>query len=306
MNKSYEKVNYLLRLKKQIERKLIIETLQTLDSVISISSYHYFGFGSVYFADYILFHKYLNVAVMTSIDNKRDDELRFKFNIPFGFIDFALADCFTYLSKDLNWEDKLFMWLDYDLELDKSMLRDVELVASKAKALDIFLVTVEAESPSNPHTFMEVYKDLLPSDMKVKSIKMDFPSTLYHVLLAAVRNGLIQRTDTYEFIPLFNFEYKDTKEMYTFGGIFCRIEVVPKLKKKIAKLHYITRDSQIVHIDCPLLTPKEKMHLDACVKMRCKIDCRFREVKATGLKADAIKRYCLYYKYYPQFFESIY
>ena len=92
MDRSYEKVNYLFRLKKQIERKLIIETLQSIDPTIGIKRYHYVGLGSIYFADFILFHKYLNIKKMTSIDDKSEDEERFRFNRPFGFIDFKISN----------------------------------------------------------------------------------------------------------------------------------------------------------------------------------------------------------------------
>ena len=80
MSSSYESVNYLLRMKKQIERKMIIEAIQRLTSLIAINDYRYFGFGSIYFADFILFHKYLNIDLMTSIDDKEKDESRFNFN----------------------------------------------------------------------------------------------------------------------------------------------------------------------------------------------------------------------------------
>ena len=70
---SFEKVNYLLRLKKQIERKIIIEAFQSISPIIDISEYRYFGLGSIYFADFILFHKYLNIKKMTSTEYNEDD-----------------------------------------------------------------------------------------------------------------------------------------------------------------------------------------------------------------------------------------
>ena len=101
MNKSYEKINYFLRPKKQIERKLIIETFQKISNVVEISKYHYFGFGSIYFADFILFHKLLNIQKMTSIDDKEDDKDRFLFNKPYGFIDFQISDINDFANVDV-------------------------------------------------------------------------------------------------------------------------------------------------------------------------------------------------------------
>ena len=77
-NDSFEKVNYLLRLRKQIERKMIIELLEKFNGIKpikQISEYHYVGFGSVYFADFILFHKYLHINYMTSLECKKEKKI---------------------------------------------------------------------------------------------------------------------------------------------------------------------------------------------------------------------------------------
>ncbi|MEW5923651.1 MAG: O-methyltransferase, partial [Candidatus Zixiibacteriota bacterium] len=45
-DKSFNKVNYLLRPRKQIERKILIEMFRNLDN---ISSYQYVGMGSIFY-----------------------------------------------------------------------------------------------------------------------------------------------------------------------------------------------------------------------------------------------------------------
>jgi len=92
---SYEKVNYLLRLRKQIERKIIIEMLQKLSKEIQVDKYHYIGFGSVYFADFILFHKYLHINDMTSLERDRKKRKRFGFNLPYKFITLEMKSGLT-------------------------------------------------------------------------------------------------------------------------------------------------------------------------------------------------------------------
>ena len=77
---SFEKINYMLRPMKQIERKITIEILQELQEKISnFDNYRYIGMGSIYYYDYILFHKYLKIDKYTSIDNKPTPN-RFRFN----------------------------------------------------------------------------------------------------------------------------------------------------------------------------------------------------------------------------------
>lgn len=302
MSKSYEKANYLLRLKKQIERKLIIETLHTISNIINISDYHYLGFGSVYFADFILFHKYLNIRTMTSIDNKEEDEKRFLFNKPFDFICFQISECNHFLRRELNWENKLLIWLDYDNNIDIEVIGAVEFIASKAKPFDILLVTIEAESPSDPSNFITEFKAYIPSVLKRSTIKKRFSETLNRVMKSSIQNGLRSQVNNLDFLQLFSLTYKDTRRMYTFGGIFCEKKESAELTQKVSTLHYIEHGDRVVQINCPFLTPKEKIHLDSLVQE----DGIRREDAVIGLSYQDIEKYGKYYKYYPQFFESIY
>ena len=114
---SFEKINYIFRPKKQIERKILIELFQKLQNTldINISEYQYIGLGSIYYYDFILFHKYLNIRDMISLDDE-DYPNRFEFNKPFDFITFKPKSTTNFLSEnDLN--KKSFIWFDYDSSL---------------------------------------------------------------------------------------------------------------------------------------------------------------------------------------------
>lgn len=305
---SYEKVNYLLRLKKQIERKIIIETLSNLSAFtnLEIQKSHYVGFGSIYFADFIMFHKYLNIDHMTSIENKKEHKRRFQFNKPFDFINLKICDSNTFLSKNLDWQEQLIIWLDYDESIQNSMISDVELISSKVKPNDILLVTVEAETGMDAEDlieFKENYSLYLNSNVKLKNIKEYFPEALRSIMVSSVQNGLRSQTENIEFVQLFNLTYRDTKKMYTFGVIFSDKEGSKKIKKILKNLNIVSSDT-IVDIDCPTVSPKEKMHMDSLIKLNRKLS--YSPKKEIGIGLDLANKYCKYYKYYPQFFESIY
>src|SRR4051812_40176503 len=86
---SYERVNYLLRPSKQVERKLFVETLHRLCTAgYQIANYTYLGMGSVYFADFLLFHKYLYIDRMVCAE--RTAPRRMRFNLPFKFVQLRL------------------------------------------------------------------------------------------------------------------------------------------------------------------------------------------------------------------------
>jgi len=302
MSKSYERINYLLRFKKQIERKIIIEALQCLGSVFDIKKYRYLGFGSIYFADFILFHKYLNINKLTSIDSKVSDEQRFKFNLPYAFIDFHLTNSDYFLRNDLNWKEELLIWLDYDSSLSFAMLCDIEYVASKAKPLDLFIITV-AGGCDDPENFQKKFHDFLPSGLKLPEIKSEHSKVLCGVLKAAMDHGVAKQVKDIKFLPLFNFEYSDGSKMHTYGGIFYK-EDCESIKKQVAELSYFSLDNRTVKIDCPLLTPKEKSFLDSQIQKGG--DFKLGTDTEIGLSASDLEKYKKYYKFYPQFFESIY
>lgn len=299
--KSFEKVNYLFRLKKQIERKIIIETLQQLSKTIDVSNYHYLGLGSIYFADFILFHKYLNIKSMTSIEKEKDQKKRCIFNKPYEFVILEMSNSYDFLNK-VDWEKNLFIWLDYDGEIDKSMLDDIQLVGSKSKPLDIFITTINAKAPPQPGEFIKKYELYMPTGIKKNNLtERNYPKILHHIVNQAILKGKKINVKSPSFLQLFNLTYEDTSKMYTFGGIFCEDE--NPIREKLSKLFYISHDDTIVDIDCPLLTPKEKLHLDSFVKEGNICDDPNNKI---GLDEEYIKNYGKFYKYYPQFFESIY
>jgi len=120
--RSFEYVNYMFRPKKQIERKIIIEILQELKKEIPLSEYLYIGFGSIYYYDFILFHKMLNMNNLLSIDDK-STRRRFEFNRPYDFILFENKISTNFLSE-YDWKQKTALWLDYDYKLEDIVLSD--------------------------------------------------------------------------------------------------------------------------------------------------------------------------------------
>lgn len=309
MTNSYERINYLLRPKKQIERKIIVEILQHLDKLIDISKYHYFGFGSIYYADYQLFHKSLNIERMTSIDKYARDADRFLFNKPYGFIDFQVSDVKEYLPTKLDWGDHLFIWLDFDNGIDEDIIENINYIASKAKPLDIFIITVNARSPDIKEKgvfedFKSKFGSYLDPALKKPDVKKNYTKILQKIIGDCVYNGLTKNNENRSFFQLFNFSYKDGSSMYTYGGIFYDSGAntsLETLKNRVSTLNHVC-SNDIEEIDCPIITAKEKAHIDWHINKDGLVD----SLDDFCVCAGDIKNYGKYYKYYPQFFESIY
>jgi len=310
MSKSYEDIHYVFRPRKQIERKIIIESLQNLsylDTPIDISDYHYFGFGSIYYADFKIFHKYLNINNMTSIDKQIEDKKRFVYNKPYNFITFESMCCSEFIRKNIDWDEKQLMWYDSEPHLNETIVNNIYYLANNLKVNDIILITINGEKPKNTESFLEKFDDFIPQSKKnEKYVKLNYLDTLREILLSSINDGLTDRGDRLEFLQLFNFKYRDTSKMYTFGGIFCEkdSDLKEKIKDKL-NMPTISFDKNIIDLNCPLLTYKEKLELDSYITKEGAIreEENFEEI---GLNEEQIKTYTSFYKYYPQFFESLY
>ncbi|MBC2715245.1 MAG: hypothetical protein HF978_08060 [Desulfobacteraceae bacterium] len=307
---SSDKINYLVRPAKQVERKLIIEALQCLSKTYDIPKYTYIGMGSRYFVDFQMVHKFLRISEMISFEKEEDKIKRFEFNKPYSFIDIQPGFS-TDILPSLPWTNDYFIWLDYDYKISSSIIDDIKIVCDNARPGVILLLTIDAEPKKFDDGFPEDEMQRMnvrlanlkeeihphyPPDIKTSDMsKKKFPKILLKIISEIIRDCL--RFRDLNFYQIFNFIYEDTSQMYTYGCIF------GKSKKKISDtgiydLKYISSDDTFVKIKLPILTPREKMHFDSLIPQ---IDKKLDEFE---IAPEKLKAYEQYYRYYPQYFES--
>jgi len=112
ISKSALSVQYDLRPAKQVERRMFVDAFQRLAQAgFEIRDYQYTGFGSIFFVDFIIFHKLLGISKMLSIEHDERIETRVKFNCPFECVDVKIdlaTNVIPTLSPDgkLKWSPK--------------------------------------------------------------------------------------------------------------------------------------------------------------------------------------------------------
>lgn len=276
--RSFEKFSYLLRPSKQVERKLFVEALHRLRAVgYDFSTYKYLGLGSVFYADFVLFHKYLYVDDMLCCE-VADIPKRMKFNLPYEFVDLkmnSIAEVLPSVSQDR----KHLAWLDYDVPFSASVEEDVRDVVSKLCPGSIIVVTVDAE-PRHPDRaqdrklsarqrrkkvleYYSKYNDILGHDLTADEVTDEgLPETLARILRATIDGRAARRGDV-RYWQLFSFRYADGAQMVTIGGLLDDESAKARLDQSgIYELDFVTAGDTPVEISVPPLTTREKLWLD--------------------------------------------
>lgn len=320
----------MFRPKKQIERKMLIEFLQNIQHKLNInlSEYQYIGLGSIYYYDFILFHKYLNISDMISLDDK-DYPKRFEFNKPFDFIEYKNISTSEFLPNN-ELDKKLFIWFDYDSVLinykkyekeDEVFLKkdeifeDIKIITNKSKEMDIFVLTVNIKIQKHffyniefKKGFINEFDEYLSEQYKkVKKITFkNYPLIIQNIIINIFRNN--EKFHPVKFRKLFSFIYQDGAPMYTIGGLFSESRLPDKLIKKNS--FFEADENKLVDIDVPLLTYCEKMKLDKNILNIKKNLNPLNEEEIIKLlefeiEPSELKNYLNYHRYYPQYYEGI-
>lgn len=309
---SYIKVNYPLRPSKQVERKLLVELLHQLGTAVpgyDIREYTYIGFGSVYYTDFVLFHKYLYMDRMICVEGS-DIPDRMQFNRPYEFIELRMAR-FKDVILELDKSRPYVMWLDYDTGLTGEELQDVQNAIQVLPNGSIFLVTVDAEprvahDPLKSHARLrrEAVRrlrddcgDLYPERLELRHFTEEaLPGVLATIIRNQIEAAALSRGEI-DFTQLVNFRYKDGAQMVSLGGVVDSPERVAGVKgSSVTDLPFVNDTVEPLPISVPHLTLREKLWLD---------QNRDTIASAFELEEGMLENFLAYRRYYPSYYEAL-
>lgn len=315
-----ERINYLIRPNKSIQRKLFLAVLESLKKEFDIENYCYIGFGSYWFADFKLLHKALNIRNMVSIEKEGKLESRVRFNSPYDCIDVEIGDSTLFLSST-NWNERpTILWLDYEEGFDGPFRSDFEIAVAKAKEGSILMATLNGNAKryldnrgkgSHAKRVNEGLANIgltryLSETIDKNSIKSDrFPKIMGETAFNIVDDLVRVSGRNLKFIPLFNFHYIDSSHMVVIGGMLGANGEIEKLKRvKESESSDILLGRQQVLINVPLLTPREKIAFDAELPDKRGIfPAKFEATTGYSLRENQIQQYLKYYRQYPIYTE---
>lgn len=316
---SFKQFDYALRPSKQVERKIMIEVLLKLAKAdYMISDYTYLGFGSVYYVDFVMFHKYLFIEKMVCVEWGEIGR-RMRFNKPFKFIKLKLEPLANHIPT-IKGNQQYFAWLDYDRSLDSELLQDIDGVVTRLSVGSIFVVTIDARArlpkdefdiggmteQQREHLTLRVYKEWFQSYVGSKLTRALLAGShvaglFYEVVIERIRQSLTRRDRHLRFIQIFNFVYRDGAPMLTVGGMIgTSADETALAKAGVLDHRFVRTGDDYLEISVPPLTLREKQWID------CRLDQKLTTKRLRfELDEDLLLNYRSFYREYPTYLETL-
>jgi hypothetical protein len=323
ISRSFLKVQYDLRPAKQVERRIFIESFQLLaEAGFPIRDYQYTGMGSIHFVDFALFHKFLGLNRLISVEIASDIDERLKFNTPYaGCVEVIPGQAIGEYIPNLSKEHKHVLWLDYDNVLSNEMLRDVCQAVTMLPNSSVLLVTVDTEPPEYEEgerkgekmdakntrkcfeEIVEGFADYLLDTWADDDFDWDnLPNINAQLLIKSITEGIKGRPEPC-FIPLFHFLYSNGHRMLTIGGMVGTQKDRKKIKKsRLGQMNYVrlTFKEKPFLIRIPRITRKERLYLDS--NMPASPGWRPKDFEMSN---EDIEDYRNIYRFFPSFAELL-
>lgn len=311
MSGAYREINYALRPAKNIERKMLCEAFRRLSEFGDVASYRYVGFGSIYFSDFILFHKALRICNMISIEEDSAHRERFLANLPFKCIEIEFGASTTILPT-LKWSGRTILWLDYEEKLSARVLTDVAFATANLTSGSVLVVTVNAKADLESADPVQRLRDSIgktkvPSDVIKQTLSGWGTAAASRRIMhneieeaLADRNGALEAGSRLTFHQLFNFRYEDGAKMLTFGGVFCdEGQETTFARCSFGDLPFVRSDEDAYLIGTPRLTYRELRQLDTQFPRKTGV-----KIQARGVPKEDVQKYEEVYRYFPAFTEA--
>ena len=311
---SFNVINYSIRPSKSIQRQIVFECLERLNPVLGLGGSIYLGFGSVWFTDFVLAHNRIGVNRMVSIECDDIGYRRASFNRPYSVVDVHHGHSNAILPELLD-DERLrdrpwIVWLDYDFELNKSIVEDLRNLVQGVPANSVLIFTVNAvgnkygNPDQRPDYLKYVLGDVVPDDLAKKQCRdPNLQLTLAKLSTQYLQSVAAEINRPGGFVPAFQVPYKDGAAMATFGGILPNASLANQIEDVVQDDDWKGR--VIEQIQAPHLTVREASGIQSLLPSKFPI--MRDQIKALGfdLTEGEIAVFQKYYKQYPSFAQVV-
>lgn len=290
---------------------MIATTLSRLDLSQPIHDYRYVGMGSIFFRDFLLFHRALGIEDMISIEGQTTAATRAEFNRPLACIDLIVGKTTDVLPK-IEFENKPHVvWMDYESRVDPGVLNDVDEIVGRTKPGSILIVTVNADRIDDDEKREEWLSELgtdRPEPANPQT-RRQYALLSYRVLRDRIDAALHDRNAgnpaerSMEFRPAVHFVYADGQQMLTVGGgLIGGSDRDRWNSSRIEELGFVREGEEPFRLTIPALTRREALHLlRAAPAPPGDIESA---AKQAGIPLKDARRFAEAYRFVPRFVEA--
>jgi hypothetical protein len=304
-------VNFSLRQNKSIERAIAFECIGLVLKQLGIADAVYVGFGSVWFEDFMLAHRFLGIETMISIEQNPVVYKRAIFNRPYRTVevwDGDSAEVIPFLLQQVEFASRPWVvWLDHDYEITEDRLDELVDLIRTLPPNSFLLITFSAlpgkygRASERPQRVRDLFGDAAPETLSVRNFKED--ASCARILAQATEDLLlstaIQSARPGAYVPAVNLTYKDSVPMVTVGGVLPSEANHGSVKALVESVGWPGRVSRM--IDAPPLTHKEVMALQSLLPNKNNPTREDVQNMGFDLEETHLKSYVDHYLRWPQF-----
>lgn len=309
---STNSVNFSVRQNKAIERELVFSGITQVMHACSLRNPMYVGFGSVWFADFILAHRRLGVADMHSIEADPIIAARAKFNRPFRSVRVHSGPSSEVLPMLLARKTYMvrpwIVWLDYDRWLKRGEIEELDGLISALPDNSFIITTFSTQASrygNKPGERSTVLGEVLGyaldpvPDIDTVRVQDNFSAYLPQVIEDHFRHSAISQGRDGGYIPSFRIGYKDGTPMATVGGFLPSKQNAAAARSVIESGSWDGRPDRL--IATPPLTSKEAGALMSQLPSRRHLTRADVQRLGFDLEDDQIELFEEHYLRYPTF-----
>ncbi|WP_103256926.1 O-methyltransferase [Tabrizicola aquatica] len=312
---SFDSINYSLRPSKSVQRGLVFDGLRKLSNALDLSNAVYIGFGSIWFTDFVLAHKTLNIDDMVSIEANEIGFKRAQFNKSYRTITMMQGMSQDKLPEVLSMPGYLnrpwIVWLDYDSALNEGVVQDFQWTLNNAPPNSVLLFTFSATQNAygdkpvqRPERLRSLLGDVVPDDLsKEDCSKENLPSVLAKLAMDYLKSEVADLARPGGLIEAFRVPYFDSVGMVTVGAVLPAVGAVPAARAVVSTGDWKCLVDEVIH--APQLTLREIAALQSELPPVGAITRTRVQELGFDLQDEQIQSFQKYYKYLPSFAEVV-
>jgi hypothetical protein len=308
-------VPYDLRPAKQIERRIVLETIQAARGAgVDVGALSFVGMGGVRYVDFLLAHKLIGSKKFTSIEHDTDLVKRCEFNKPFDTVEVFSGKASDYIDTR-GFDQPSIVWLDFESTVSPNLIEDTKLLGGAIRPGSFVFVTASAELPARVKAQGDKKKQLAdlrnlaaPFVDDITDAGIDeFPPIAAGIVSAALKFGFAGRGDG-ELFQYLRLNYKDTNWMLTVGGYFGPPKTVRPLREIIRTQFQFLRShrrSFVFAVEQFNITDAERRLFDRAAISRVRRRLERSTLRNLNFRPTIIEQYPIMMRFIPRYFESL-